>query len=318
MTLAKLDATVAKDTAAKYSVQGFPTIKLFRGGEASEYNGGRTEKEIVAWATKKSGPAFLTLTTTKELEELQEKHEAFVVGYYSDLTSEHAEGLKKLAIEVDDGATIALTSSSEIKSKLALTKDTVVVLKKFDDKRNDLVVEADFDLADVRSFIMGSITPLIQYFSPETANKIFSNKITKHIMYFTDKTADYHEGLEAKVRPVAEAFKGKFLCVHMPSSEDRVLEYFGIKKEDLPLVYVIDMASPSGMKKYPFSGELETTAIQSFVQAVSDGTVSPVLKSEDLAPEDTTGDVVVLKGKSFNELVLENTKDVFVEFYAPW
>lgn len=43
-----------------------------------------------------------------------------------------------------------------------------------------------------------------------------------------------------------------------------------------------------------------------------------VLKSEEPAPEDTTGPVIVLKGKSFDELVLKNTKDVFVEFYAPW
>ena len=30
------------------------------------------------------------------------------------------------------------------------------------------------------------------------------------------------------------------------------------------------------------------------------------------------GPVVVAKGKSFKEIVLSNTNDVFVEFYAPW
>ena len=47
-------------------------------------------------------------------------------------------------------------------------------------------------------------------------------------------------------------------------------------------------------------------------------TVDPFPRSEEVTPEDTAGDVVVLKGKSFAELVLDNNKDVLVEFYAPW
>ena len=47
-------------------------------------------------------------------------------------------------------------------------------------------------------------------------------------------------------------------------------------------------------------------------------TVDPFPRSEEVTPEDTAGDVVVLKGKSFAELVLDNDKDVLVKFYAPW
>ena len=42
------------------------------------------------------------------------------------------------------------------------------------------------------------------------------------------------------------------------------------------------------------------------------------LKSEPVLPEDTANPVVVLKGTSFADLVINNDKDVFVEFYAPW
>jgi len=41
------------------------------------------------------------------------------------------------------------------------------------------------------------------------------------------------------------------------------------------------------------------------------------LKSEEI-PTTQEGDVVVLVGKSFNDIVLDPTKDVLVEFYAPW
>ena len=78
-------------------MHGFPTIYMFRGGKDSEYNGGRTEPEIISWVDKKSGPAFHLLTTEAEFSAFQEKYEEFTLGVYSDEKSAHAEAYKKMA-----------------------------------------------------------------------------------------------------------------------------------------------------------------------------------------------------------------------------
>jgi len=53
--IAKVDATVATKVAALFEVKGYPTIKFFTNGKAIEFNGGRTDKDIVSWITKKTG-----------------------------------------------------------------------------------------------------------------------------------------------------------------------------------------------------------------------------------------------------------------------
>jgi len=56
--LGALDATVHQIKAQQYEVRGYPTIKYFAAGKkdsssAEEYNGGRTESDIVNWALEK-------------------------------------------------------------------------------------------------------------------------------------------------------------------------------------------------------------------------------------------------------------------------
>lgn len=47
ISLANVDCTVEKEIAAKYNVAGYPTLKFFINGDPIEFNGGRTESEIV-------------------------------------------------------------------------------------------------------------------------------------------------------------------------------------------------------------------------------------------------------------------------------
>lgn len=91
--LAKLDATEHRNAAEKHQIKGFPTIKYFVGGKASEYNGGRTESDIVKWVNKKSGPSYTTLETEDDLLKFEEKNSVVVIGVVSSLTSDAAKGL---------------------------------------------------------------------------------------------------------------------------------------------------------------------------------------------------------------------------------
>ena len=88
-TLAKVDVTIAVETATTYKINSYPTIKMFRGGKDSDYTGGRTEVDIVSWVNKKSRPAFHVINTREELQSYQEKYSSFVLGIPLLLSSSH-------------------------------------------------------------------------------------------------------------------------------------------------------------------------------------------------------------------------------------
>merc|ERR1711864_9980 len=72
-------------------------------------------------------------------------------------------------------------------------------------------------------------------------------------------------------------------------------------------------------KKYPYDQELEITAetIGKFVAEFVEGKVEPSIKSEPI-PETQEGPVQIVVAKNYDDIVLDDKKDVLIEFYAPW
>ena len=96
MKLAALDATLEgnKELATAAGVRGYPTIKMYRGGEASaatEYGGPREAPGIVDYLSKQAGPAAVAVATAEEAAKLAEKEEVVIVRLFcACLPSLHA------------------------------------------------------------------------------------------------------------------------------------------------------------------------------------------------------------------------------------
>jgi protein disulfide-isomerase A1 len=96
-----------------------------------------------------------------------------------------------------------------------------------------------------------------------------------------------------------------------------VLEFFGMKTTDCPALRFI-VLDDDIVKYRPTSGELTASTIKQFTQDVLDGKVKPHLMSEAIPADWDSKPVKVLVGENFNEVAKDKTKDVIVEFYAPW
>lgn len=72
-------------------------------------------------------------------------------------------------------------------------------------------------------------------------------------------------------------------------------------------------------EKYPFdqSKKLNAKNVGKFIDDFVGGKLEPSIKSEPI-PEKQEGPVTVVVAKNYKEIVLDDKKDVLLEFYAPW
>jgi len=315
--LAKVDATEHSALAEKFEVRGYPTLKFFKYGKDQEYTGGRTADTIVTWLDKKTGPPAKTLSTSDDVKKFIEDNDIAVVGFFKDAESAEAKTFLAVADKMDDYP-FAITSEDSIFTENKVEKDGVVLFKKFDEGRADL--EGEVTDESLTKFISGNALPLVVEFNQDTAQKIFSGEVKSHLLLFLSAAA---EDFDAKVdiaRGIAKDYKGEMLFVTINTDEEehkRIMEFFGMEESELPSMRIIKLEED--MSKYrPESTELSDANIRSFVKQYLDGELKPHLMSEEI-PEDWDKEPVkVLVGKNFEEVAKDTSKDVLVEFYAPW
>jgi len=316
--LGKLDATAEKETGTKYNIEGFPTLKFFKNGVPSDYNGPREAKGIVSWLDKKTGPPCTEITKEGELKEILEKDQALAVGFFNDLEGEKSKIFKNVASDYDD-VSFYLVSNPAVMKEYHQKDGSILVLKTFDEK------EAHFadtlTKENLEKFVRRSTTPLVTEFNQENAAKIFSSDIVKHFLLLSSKGDKEHESRIEELKIVSKQNKERMIFVHLDVADEEhenVLEFFGITKEQCPTYVIFEMESSAKYVPAENANDISVSSMGGFVNDYFDGKLQKAIKSAELPADWDANPVKVLVTSNFEEVVQDKTKDVFVEFYAPW
>ncbi|GAA6075028.1 protein disulfide-isomerase-like [Tachysurus ichikawai] len=178
--------------------------------------------------------------------------------------------------------------------------------------------EDKLDRDELVSFIQTNSLELVIEFNEENGDKIFSNKIHNHLLLFINSTMELSRGLLDDYTAAARDFKEKilFIKIDVTTEVSHVLNYFGLSASDVPALRFINTDT---LKKFIMAEEaINKDTLKTFCQNVLDDKIKPHLKSEDIPEDWNKNPVKVLVGKNFEQVAFDKTKNVFVEFYAPW
>lgn len=317
--LAEVDATVEKELAEKYSVSGFPTLKLFAGGEMlSEYKGARDKDSLISYIERAMLPSIDELADATAVKEWVGKNKGKII-YVSTKADKLASSFKKQSMGLRDsipegvafGSVPDAAALADVKGT-AEVKDTDSVLVIMEDGTTDAYTGSDGDAMD--QFVKTSSIPLIGELSRGNA-QIYTELGLPIALFFQDP-AEKDEKVIADLTKLAKKHRGagKIAFAWIDKVELKsFMDHLGIADKKTPIaIYEFD-----GDSKFVFEEEYDADKVSAWVDDFVAGKLVQAVKSAAI-PETNDEPVKVVVGESWETIVEDDSKDVLIEQYAPW
>jgi len=314
--LAKIDADSNRKTAQAYQIQGFPTLKLFKEGKFfKEFDGGRKADDIVAWMKKKTGPVAKHLHNQQEIDAfVTESQEKALIGYYNSESDakKFFDGYTSEKLFEDFAA--GFVTDPELVEKHEA--GTIVLHRPFGEPVNYKDTNpSTADLEGFKDFVLSHGYPLVEEISSSNFQRFVDAGVPLVVLFFDPAKKD--ESLLKAYEDAAGEFKGRLSFATSDGVEYKEqLDSMGGNSAKLPELTAMVIEKRINYA-FPSDEELTKETISAWCTNLLSGNVKPHYRSEEI-PEKNDGPVYVVVGKTFESVVLDENKDVLLEFYAPW
>jgi len=232
---------------------------------------------------------------------------------FKDSTSKDAVSFEGAAQKIDDVPFGIVSDPSLVESS---SDGSIFLFKHFDEGK--AVFSGSVDTEEIVKFVKKNRLPLVVEFSQETAQKVFTGEIKKHVLMFISKKDDSFKAKNDEFAKSAAQFRNEFIFIMVNTDEEensRVTEFFGLKKDNVPAIRLVVLDDDFSKYK-PQEESFTESAISQFVNDFKSGKLKRHLMSEtEPADWDSTSVKVLVSSTFWNRIA---GKNAFVEFYAPW
>jgi protein disulfide-isomerase A1 len=266
--------------------------------------------------SRQSLPAVSPVTADNH-DEFKKADKIVAIAYLPSSTAAPAAEFSAVAEAHRDDYLFGLVSDAAVAEAAGIKTPSVVLYRSFDDPSTEFPYPlASAKSQDFEEWLSELAIPFIDEVNGE--NYGVYAKSGKPLAYlFLDPTSEDKAAHIEAIKPVAKEFKSKVNFVWIDAVQfgdhGRALN---LQEAKYPAFVIQDLDK---QLKYPLDQSKDVTAeaVREWVGQYVNGKLEPSLKSQPI-PEKQDTDVYELVGKSFEEVVFDDSKDVFVEFYASW
>merc|ERR1711977_578391 len=276
--IAKVDCTAETELCASYGVQGYPTLKVFRKGEPSEYQGTRKTDGIVSYM----------------------KNQAV----FNSFAESHR-----------DDYLFGTTSDPTAISQAGITPPAVVLYKTFDEGRNDLT--ASFTTEALADFVAEHSVPLLDEISPENFAMYAEAGIPLAYIFIPADDAE-RATLVKSIEPIAREYKGKvnFVWIDVNKFGDHA-KSLNLPEPKWPS-FAIQVVQDQTKFPMPQTETVDAKSVADFVGRYSRGEIAASIKSQPIPKTQDEAVYTVVADSFEQVILNDDKKDILLELYAPW
>ena len=270
-------------------------------------------RNILFYLRKKTEDIFTRVFDDAEVTSHRKKGISIVIAHFSTDTSLKYKHFIS-AIREDEFNDILLSVGE---SKVSQPMDSFSVINS-----DDVVYPftGKWGVDDIRAFIALWSLPAIVPYTSVWNRRIFdhAHHIREHLVYMSeDNELMWNEPLRDVFTRVSIKGRHQFLMLDLNPDERSMINYFGFDRDQLPILFYVDLRSDKGSIKYVYHDEEYTVEkVMEFAQKAHDGELYPYYKSEPVYTE-LDGFVRRIVSRDFVDVAFDPYRNVLVEFVVP-
>lgn len=313
--LAEINCDDDKEFCRGHGVTGYPTLKVYHDNKLEnpeDYTASREAAKMAAYLSNIGKPP--TVVTADNIAELKEKT-SFIL-FHEEGDTGAVEALEALIKNyLSEDYQFGHSTDRELAKAEGADFPGVLAFKQYDEPKGLYAGELKAD----------QIAMFIESFTIHYVGDINRNTYSKYastgrpLGYIFVETEDQAKEFSTALVDVAKKHR-QVLSVGTIDANKLGEHAPAVNLEKKwPAFSIEDFKTH---KKYVFDQEKELTpkALIQFIEDYAAGKVEPKIKSEPI-PDQATQDAspaLIVVNRSFEDLVINNDKDVLVEYYAPW
>jgi protein disulfide isomerase len=191
---------------------------------------------------------------------------------------------------------------------------------KYEEKTGVLRLSSSTAAADIAAFVDTSIVPLVGQLSAATEKTVYAHRPLVVAYFNVNFHPDYWKAtqqMRSILLDVANENRDVRFAIASDSERETDVGMYDLQETISEYDVGVVLLGP-GDAKYPLRNtKLSVKTLRAHLAAFKEGKLEQYLKSQK-PPKKNDGDVKVVVGRTFNKYVLDKTKHVMIEFYAPW